>query len=71
MVADWNAATLSLLDLRRIRQAIRRGWDVPDDVRAAILAAMSEKLGEPVLSDRVIISLGKTCVTADGGKISD
>lgn len=67
----WTAETLTLLDLRRIRQAIRRGWEVPAPVRRAIMAAMFEKLDNPGISNRMKISIVKTAVTADGGGISD
>lgn len=64
MLFDWSAETLTLNDLRRIRQAIRRGWNVPADVRKAIIAAIGQLIKDPQSSTRMVLSIGKMAVLA-------
>ena len=49
MLSDWTPESLSLLDLRRIRQAIRRGWPVSDEVRDTSFFTYAMKEGAFVL----------------------
>jgi hypothetical protein len=68
LIESWgwgNLAPTIAADLLLIRQAVNRGWDVPDDRRNAFLDAISYLLANDGTPTRVTIAAGRVLLAMD------